>query len=350
MNFISIIFFKCERMLTTVVSLKGKKNEWGPSLEYAPSNLVYIGRRMYMGGWNLEGSPFGNPFRGENACQKYKKYISSNKRLLSKLSGLKGKLLACWCAPKPCHGDILRELIEGFIPGKIFCAKLPTRQDRAKGRGKWPIRKVQGIECYNKNCSSGDRTLKEVSPFYLVPEPFKEILPDGNKVERRVTCIENLWQASKVELKYYRGDENGFGKPPPRKWWERRNKIWLDPKPHRHVIPKSDRVNPNRAYVYWNGKYYPYEEARKLIYIPFYAEAVVKTKVYQQLEDMIKRGHNIQILGPDGRDFKDLETELEDPTKPFGHELVLVGLLRGKRVWEKSGKISIIFMVNGKEI
>jgi len=28
------------------------------------------------------------------------------------LPELKGKRLGCWCAPLPCHGDILRELCE----------------------------------------------------------------------------------------------------------------------------------------------------------------------------------------------------------------------------------------------
>jgi len=44
----------------------------------------------------------------------------------------------------------------------------------------------------------------------------------------------------------------------------------------------------------------------------------------------------VQILGPDGRSFSDLEAELKDTTKPFGHELVLAAMLRNERVWLNS--------------
>lgn len=32
--------------------------------------------------------------------------------LRASLRALKGKLLGCWCAPRPCHGDVLVRLIE----------------------------------------------------------------------------------------------------------------------------------------------------------------------------------------------------------------------------------------------
>ena len=32
--------------------------------------------------------------------------------LRASLRALKGKLLGCWCAPLPCHGDVLTRLIE----------------------------------------------------------------------------------------------------------------------------------------------------------------------------------------------------------------------------------------------
>ena len=32
--------------------------------------------------------------------------------LLARLGELRGKRLACWCAPKSCHGDVLAELAE----------------------------------------------------------------------------------------------------------------------------------------------------------------------------------------------------------------------------------------------
>ena len=79
---------------------------------------VYIGRAMNRGGWNLKKSKWANPFTVkdcgsvEEAVKKYKKYILGNEELLSQLEELRGKTLGCWCAPGPCHGDILVELLK----------------------------------------------------------------------------------------------------------------------------------------------------------------------------------------------------------------------------------------------
>ena len=68
---------------------------------------IYIGRP----------SKWGNPFEvgkdgtRKEVIEKYKKYILSNKKLLNSLYELEGKTLGCWCKPKPCHGDILVDLI-----------------------------------------------------------------------------------------------------------------------------------------------------------------------------------------------------------------------------------------------
>ena len=68
---------------------------------------VYIGRP----------SKWGNPFQigkdgdREEVIEKYKRYlwesIKQGKIKKEDVAELKGKVLGCWCAPKPCHGDIL---------------------------------------------------------------------------------------------------------------------------------------------------------------------------------------------------------------------------------------------------
>lgn len=69
---------------------------------------IYIGR----------GSKWGNPFiigkdgTREEVIQKYKEWILTKKSLLICLPELQGKILGCWCSPKPCHGDVLIELVE----------------------------------------------------------------------------------------------------------------------------------------------------------------------------------------------------------------------------------------------
>jgi len=60
---------------------------------------------------------WGNPFfigsHGTRAevIAKYEKYIRENLVLMAALPELKGKVLGCWCAPQPCHGNILRKLL-----------------------------------------------------------------------------------------------------------------------------------------------------------------------------------------------------------------------------------------------
>jgi hypothetical protein len=69
---------------------------------------VYIGRP----------SKWGNPFQigthgtRKEVIEKYRNYILNNKELMDSLYELEGKILGCWCKPKPCHGDVLVELIK----------------------------------------------------------------------------------------------------------------------------------------------------------------------------------------------------------------------------------------------
>lgn len=76
---------------------------------------VYIGR----------GKKWGNPFRlgygykrhadggvaeRRRVIEAYREWIKTQPQLLAALPELRGKVLGCWCAPKPCHGDVLLEL------------------------------------------------------------------------------------------------------------------------------------------------------------------------------------------------------------------------------------------------
>ena len=73
---------------------------------------------MYIG----RGGPWGNPFQigrdgtREEVITKYHAWITSNDRVAVALRAnvhlLRGKVLGCWCAPLPCHGDVLAELAD----------------------------------------------------------------------------------------------------------------------------------------------------------------------------------------------------------------------------------------------
>lgn len=81
---------------------------------------VYIGRS----GKGMEGT-FGNPFplkKGEDpgeTLEKFKEYfynrLEEDKDFKNKVDQLKGKTLGCFCKPKPCHGDIIKQYLDGLF-------------------------------------------------------------------------------------------------------------------------------------------------------------------------------------------------------------------------------------------
>lgn len=52
----------------------------------------------------------------EEAVESYRKWLPTQPRLMAKLHTLKGKVLGCWCHPKPCHGQPSIDLIEQLFP------------------------------------------------------------------------------------------------------------------------------------------------------------------------------------------------------------------------------------------
>jgi hypothetical protein len=80
----------------------------------ATQRFVYIGRAA-RGGYKT--SKWHNPFplRSERhraaVLDQYRQYLLGQPELLAALPELAGKVLGCWCLPKPCHGAILIELV-----------------------------------------------------------------------------------------------------------------------------------------------------------------------------------------------------------------------------------------------
>ena len=75
---------------------------------------VYIGR----------GSIWGNPYTvqayGRKLCiEMYEQYmrqrLHQEPELYLELLKLDGKVLGCFCKPKPCHGDVLVKLIQEYL-------------------------------------------------------------------------------------------------------------------------------------------------------------------------------------------------------------------------------------------
>ncbi|WP_103543335.1 DUF4326 domain-containing protein [Streptomyces sp. SM1] len=114
-------------MPTSVINLKNGPNghslirDYGPRLERAPKEVVYVGRTMKgvrAGGWNLTASPLENPFTAkligsnEAAVAAYCRHLLQDPSLFARVQLLRGSTLACWCAPEACHADVLARLAD----------------------------------------------------------------------------------------------------------------------------------------------------------------------------------------------------------------------------------------------
>lgn len=116
-------------MTTRVINVRGRIHEFGPRLEHAPADVVYVGRRWTMGGWDLPRHRLYNPFAYDTPKKKrdgtraevmamYRAYLLERPELLESVEELRGKTLACWCAPELCHADVLAELADAEDPAE----------------------------------------------------------------------------------------------------------------------------------------------------------------------------------------------------------------------------------------
>jgi len=90
--------------------------------------FVYIGRSQFWGaGRHFAASIWHNPFLvkrygREEALRLFEDHVRTDPRLMPRVTELRGKVLACWCAPpggvgehEPliCHGQVLLRLLCG---------------------------------------------------------------------------------------------------------------------------------------------------------------------------------------------------------------------------------------------
>lgn len=68
--------------------------------------------RVYVGRPSEWGNPFhiGRDGTREDVIAKYREYVLSTPALMRKVWLLREKDLVCWCAPEPCHANVLLEL------------------------------------------------------------------------------------------------------------------------------------------------------------------------------------------------------------------------------------------------
>jgi hypothetical protein len=81
-----------------------------------PPGAVYIGRanaRYHLRGsfWaNVPLPPQATSAQRVRSIADYETALRCDPVRLAKLPELRGRDLYCWCAPKPCHGDVLLRL------------------------------------------------------------------------------------------------------------------------------------------------------------------------------------------------------------------------------------------------
>lgn len=107
--------------MTSVVHFDTVKDHWNwRTRQWDSTAFVYIARDNQE--YHLPRSPWANPIKLHSdsadaraaALDQYHTWITSSaegKALLSQLSKLRGRTLVCYCHPKPCHGDVLLELL-----------------------------------------------------------------------------------------------------------------------------------------------------------------------------------------------------------------------------------------------
>lgn len=95
---------------------------------------LYIGKDMSLFVKGAFASRWRNPFRvgDDDNCdtigdvlRQYEDYVRGNSELASKLSDLIGlKEIGCWCAPGPCHGDVLVKLLQQHCCSRLNSTEL----------------------------------------------------------------------------------------------------------------------------------------------------------------------------------------------------------------------------------
>jgi len=149
--------------------------------------------------------------------------------------------------------------------------------------------------------------------------------------------LENFHQGNKVFPVEVDADGN-----PTQVFFETQRQMYEDPTPRRHkkAAKSSSHKNQNvPLFSLWcrpdTGEYVRVSYVKsRLLYCHYYEQATQVNPDFVQLQDLLKRGYNLRICGYDAYEVTcDMKTHFEDPSRPFGHEMVLYCMLKGERPW-----------------
>jgi hypothetical protein len=202
---------------------------------------------------------------------------------------------------------------------------------------------AKGLEFVRIDCTSGnpDPVMREgLSPFYLGPVECYDGLVSQT--------FERAWQCAKV----YPWTMGPDGYPDSR-YFAWRDEMWAikgfgDKMSIRFPVGKKNVGKCKYSWWKVNGAFerLDYIPARKAIYIPVYAKAVVKTEAYRSLVEMRDSGKNLMLIDFDGYNpwhphygFASYNDVIHCPLLKMGHGFVLAMLLEGVIKIDEGGNV-----------
>lgn len=214
--------------------------------------------------------------------------------------------------------ETMKENKKNKKSGKIIMTKLYMRQELPLKTGFLNI--FPNYRHGNRKDGIGMPTL---SPFNLGP------VDHGEPNFPSAKCIENYYQFSKVFPEELEGDKVKS------EFYKLRRRMFLSQEGQRHKIKG---VKPAFSiYFDKDGKEHRYDYiGSRQFYVRQYVKLASLEDEFKQLEKLVKDGYNINIVGYDAHgdissDDENLASKLKDkykdPSRPFGHEIVLFTML-----------------------
>lgn len=183
---------------------------------------------------------------------------------------------------------------------------------------------TEGFTIINTTSQDKSGLGKKFSPFYLSNIELYE-----GQIAKN---MENAWQFSKVYKEF--ADDNGN---PSEEYFKWAKKGWNDSFAHRYANGKGNVPLYSFWKTYdaenntWQKHKLDYVTARKNIYFPLYAKAIINTPAFQELEQRLQKGEKIALWDFDGYDHAAKGMTYEDVVNSSqykcGHAFVLYGLL-----------------------
>lgn len=190
----------------------------------------------------------------------------------------------------------------------------------------------RGVEgrIINTCSNSDDSWQRDLSPFIIGP---------CNLYSPYISqTVENAWQYSKLyeEHASYSSILDDFC--PTKAYWDWAGDGWSNPRAVR--FPMGRGVKP--LYSYWDGEHLGYIDARKQIYVPLYARAVLARDGWRQLKEIYEQEEHIVLRDFDGYNHNSttinltLTEVLNNPRRKMGHAFVLKMMLTRDKALEET--------------